>query len=252
MRPPAARDARELAEARFAAAVRREVARASKLPGGPPWGRDVSGAPSSPRGFVEWARARSPGALQRALDGSAGRPVKPRLVSPVQDLSGLPRVVWHGTQLVDRFLLDGVRAPPAIDMGMRGRRGWGWVSGYAWAGIAMRWYGSLTPAGRASLLAQTGGRAGAVTESELGRRVSLLFAMRADPIYALAYSLSPGQRPEDGVVLELDTSRLPVFGFFEDPYVMGDPVAIVLPARGFQGGPDAVVGLRRPGRPARR
>lgn len=240
------RDARGLEEERFAAAVRRELVKALKAPGGPPWGREVPGDMADPRAFVAWARRRSPGAFQRALDGTAGRPLRPRAVEPVQPLRGVPRLVWHGTLNRDRMLLDGVRSPPAIDMGLGGKRGWGWSKGYAWSGIVTRWYRGLTDEGRESLRRQTGGGSGELSADELGRRVSLLFVMTESPAYALAYAVEPGGRPEGVPVLELDTSRLPLLGWIDDPYVMGGAMALVLPARGYQGGPDAVVAVRRP------
>lgn len=251
-RAASSREARELELERFAAAVRRELVKALKAPGGPPWGRDVPDELTDPMAFVSWARQRSPGAFQRALDGTAGRPLRPRAVEPVQPLRGIPRVVWHGTVNRDRMLLDGVRAPPAIDMGERGKRGWGWSSGYAWSGIVSRWYRGLTDEGRESLRRQTGGGSGELSADELGRRVSLLFVMTESPAYALSYSVRPGQRPEGVPVLELDTTRLPLLGWIADPYVMGGALALVLPARGYQGGPDAVVAVRRPLPAARR
>jgi hypothetical protein len=144
------------------------------------------------------------------------------------------------------MLLDGVRSPPAIDMGLGGKRGWGWSKGYAWSGIVTRWYRGLTDEGRESLRRQTGGGSGELSADELGRRVSLLFVMTESPAYALAYAVEPGGRPEGVPVLELDTSRLPLLGWIDDPYVMGGAMALVLPARGYQGGPDTVVAVRRP------
>ena len=231
-----------LAEERFAAAVRREYRRRKKE-----LGPLIDAAPASVRSrrrdFVDWVRVSVPDAFEKALNGTAGRPRRPRLVEPVQSLDRLPRVAWHGTIHTDQILLDGVRLPPASDMGQGGRRGWGWNSGYAWSGIAWRWFTGLTDEGRASLGRQAG--FDIASAAELGQAISLLFVMTLSPLFAAGYTiLNKGHVLNPSPVLEFELSRLPILGYFEDPYVMGQPLVLVLPARGYQGGPDAVVALR--------
>ncbi len=237
----------DLETERFAAAVRRDYRRQEKILR-PLLDRAPAQVQADAKTFVAWLNRQAPGSFDRALRGVAGRPLRARVVTPVESLGGLPRIVWHGTTELDRLLLDGVRSPPAIDLGRRGKKGWGWAprgGGYAWAPIAWRWYQGLSEEGRASLERQTGVTIRA--RDDLGRAISLLFVMTADPLYASAYTRrSRESTPTYGMVAELDTHRLPVLGHFEDPYVMGDPRVLVLPARGYQGGPDAVVALREP------
>lgn len=229
-----------LDELRFGAAVRREFRRrrADLKPladAAPP------AVLNDPRAFVAWARKRLPGAFEAALAGTAGKPRKERWVTPVQPLDGLPPRVWHGTRAPDDFLLDGVRLPPAERMGKSGKMGWGWTAGsYRWGPKLWRWFEALPAEAQRSLAQQT--KTEIASMDDLGRAISLLFVMRSGAMYAMAYA----DEEHPASVMELDTSRLPILGFIDDPYVVGRSAVLILPAKGFQGGPDAVVDAHPP------
>jgi hypothetical protein len=189
--------------------------------------------------WLAFVRREAPGSLEK-LGAAAGRVRRARAVKPAQSLEGLPRAVYHGTEKLGPLVLDGLRLPPAEKMGRSGKRGWGWSSGsYRWGGETWRWFQSLTDEGRATVERETLTKIESV--ADLGRAVSLLFVMTADPMYAQAYA---PRHSRD--VIEFDTRRLPVLGYFKDPHVMGDPLVLVLPARGFQGGPDAIAAVHTP------
>jgi hypothetical protein len=229
-----------LDELRFGAAVRREFKR-RRAEMKPLADAAPAGVTNDPRAFVAWTRERLPGAFEAALAGTAGKPRKERRVTPVQPLDGIPPRVWHGTRSPDDFLLDGVRLPPAERMGNGGKMGWGWTTGsYRWGPSLWRWFEALPPSARDSVARQT--KTTIASMDDLGRAISLLFVMRAGAMYAMAYAAEHHQAS----VLELDTSRLPILGFIDDHYVAGGAAALILPAKGFQGGPDAVVDAHPP------
>ncbi len=229
-----------LDDLRLGAAVRREF-RKRRAELKPVLALAPPGLTDDPRAFAEWASRRLPGAFEAALAGTAGRPRKPRLVWPVQPLDGLPVRVWHGTRSPDDFLLDGVRLPPAARMGNGGKMGWGWTIGsYRWGPTLWRWFEALPPSARDSVARQT--KSEITSMDDLGRAISLLFVMRVGPVYAMAYA----DEHHQASVLELDTSRLPILGFIDDHYVAGGAAALILPAKGFQGGPDAVIDAHPP------
>jgi hypothetical protein len=188
--------------------------------------------------FLAFARREAPGSYAQ-LGAAAGRVRRARAVKPAQSLEQLPRAVYHGTADLHRTLLDGLRLVPAEKMGQGGKRGWGWARGtYQWSRRAWTWFESLTDEGRATVERETRTKIG--SPDDLGRAVSLLFVMTKGPMYAQFYA------GDVGAVVEFDTRRLPVLGYFEDPNVMGGSLALVLPAKGYQGGPDAIAAVHTP------
>lgn len=192
------------------------------------------------RPFIAWARSIVPGAFRGR---ERPRPVKapPRcMVHPVEPLDDLPGRLYHGTRDLAAVLTRGLDLPSA-EMQGSGDGTWCWKMHrrtrgtrddctIEWGSLAWRWYQRLSKEGRRSLQRQTGSVIGSI--DGLGEAVSLFWTTESPE------SIRSRAR-DDSPILELDPRRLPVFGWFEPDMLCKDEVVLVLPAKGWQGGPDA-------------
>ena len=186
-----------------------------------------------PDAFVAWARANIPGAFSQTV--YASELPKPRRIDPIESLDDLPDVLYHGSRDNDAVLTEGFRLPAATTIGnetyawrARQRRD-GWPIN--WAPYVRDWWKTISKAGRRSFEEQLGDKARRV--DEVGDAISLLWTFDG-PNAGYA---------QDGISLEIDPRKLPLIGYFTaDEAGKGEHV-LVLPADGWQGGPDAIVGV---------
>lgn len=192
--------------------------------------------------LVAYAKSLDPSLFH--LESSSKKPIRPSMafspVEPVEDLSGLPRRLYHGSRLYHRLLIEGIRLPAAADIlpndtyvwdGRPGPDGWP----VAWAPYVMDWFKGLSLEGRRSLSRQTLGRP-IRGRADMGQAVSLLWTSR-DPRLAAGYA------SKDSPVLEIDPRKLSVFGWFEPDLAGKDEVVLVLSTRVPQGLPNAVTAV---------
>ena len=188
-------------------------------------------------GFVAWARANVPGAFPDPTPEDHDTRT-PTIVTPVEDLDGLPDRVYHGSRDLPAVLVEGLRLPAAITLAnenyawraKRHRDGWP----INWAPHVKSWWSNLKPASKASLRRQTG--SSLRSTDDLGDALSLFWC--SDSPY-LAGLYTQGVEP----VLEFDPRRMPIFGFFEPDEAGKGEIVLVLPSGQWQGGPDAITGV---------
>jgi len=191
----------------------------------------VSGKNVNPQPLIEWARTVVPGAF-RTKRAPRSVPAARAKVESVEPLNWLPPKLFHGTRDVAGVVAEGLRVHDAYH-GLGDDPDVGWRDPYRrirrddpmieWAPHVWRWYRSLSPEGKRKLKAQVGEF---TTADELGHKVGLIWTLPYLSTVGRGNDRDDGRR---GATLELDATKLSMFGAFEADELEGEIVLVVPP-----------------------